>query len=32
MSTGVDVTILDGGLQAWTEAGLPTGEHEYSGI
>ncbi len=27
-----DVAILDGGLKAWTEAGLPTNEHEYSGI
>jgi rhodanese-related sulfurtransferase len=27
-----DVTVLDGGLKAWIEAGLPTNEHEYSGI
>ena len=27
-----DVAILDGGLKGWTEAGLPVGEHEYSGI
>jgi len=27
-----DVAILDGGLKAWTEAGLPTNEREYSGI
>ena len=27
-----DVTILDGGLKGWTDAGLPTNEHEYSGI
>ena len=27
-----DVAILDGGLKAWTEAGLPTNEHEYAGI
>ena len=27
-----DVAILDGGLKAWTEAGLPTNKHEYSGI
>ena len=27
-----DVVILDGGLKGWTEAGLPTNEHEYSGI
>ena len=27
-----DVAILDGGLKGWTEAGLPTNEHEYSGI
>ena len=27
-----DVAILDGGLKGWTEAGLPLGEHEYSGI
>ena len=27
-----DVAILDGGLNGWTEAGLPTNDHEYSGI
>ena len=27
-----DLAILDGGLKGWTEAGLPVGEHEYSGI
>jgi rhodanese-related sulfurtransferase len=27
-----DVAVLDGGLKAWIEAGLPTNEHEYSGI
>ena len=27
-----EVVILDGGLKGWTEAGLPTSEHEYSGI
>ncbi len=27
-----DVTILDGGLKGWTEAGLSMTEHEYSGI
>jgi rhodanese-related sulfurtransferase len=27
-----DVAILDGGLKGWTGAGLPTNEHEYSGI
>ena len=27
-----DVAVLDGGLKAWTEAGLPTNEHEYSGV
>ena len=27
-----DVAILDGGLKGWTEVGLPTNEHEYSGI
>jgi rhodanese-related sulfurtransferase len=27
-----DVAILDGGLKGWTEAGLPTNEHEYAGI
>ena len=26
------VAVLDGGLKAWMEAGLPTNEHEYSGI
>ena len=27
-----DVVVLAGGLKAWTDAGLPTCEHEYSGI
>ena len=27
-----DVAVLDGGLKAWVDAGLPTNEHEYSGI
>ena len=27
-----NVAILEGGLKAWTDAGLPLGEHEYSGI
>ena len=27
-----DVAILDGGLKGWTEAGLPTNDHAYSGI
>ena len=27
-----DVAILDGGLKGWTDAGLPTNEHEYAGI
>jgi rhodanese-related sulfurtransferase len=27
-----DVVVLDGGLKGWTDAGLPTNEHEYSGI
>ena len=27
-----NVALLDGGLKAWTAAGLPTNEHEYSGI
>ena len=27
-----DVAVLDGGLKAWIDAGLPTNEHEYSGI
>jgi 3-mercaptopyruvate sulfurtransferase SseA len=27
-----DVAVLGGGLKGWTEAGLPTNEHEYSGI
>ena len=27
-----DVAVLDGGLKGWTDAGLPTNEHEYSGI
>ncbi len=27
-----DVAVLEGGLKGWTDAGLPTNEHEYSGI
>jgi rhodanese-related sulfurtransferase len=27
-----DVAVLDGGLAAWQEAGLPVTEHEYAGI
>ncbi len=27
-----DVSILEGGLAAWLEAGLPVTEHEYAGI
>ena len=27
-----DVAVLEGGLKAWTAAGLPTNEHEYTGI
>ncbi len=27
-----NVAVLDGGLKAWAEAGLPTVEHEYTGI
>jgi len=27
-----DPVVLDGGLKGWTAAGLPTNEHEYSGI
>ncbi len=27
-----DVTVLDGGLKAWIDAGLPVTEHEYAGI
>ena len=27
-----DPVVLEGGLKAWTDAGLPTCEHEYSGI
>jgi rhodanese-related sulfurtransferase len=27
-----DVTVLEGGLKGWTDTGLPTNEHEYSGI
>jgi rhodanese-related sulfurtransferase len=27
-----DVAVLDGGLTAWTAAGLPTTEHAYAGI
>ena len=26
------VVVLEGGLKAWIDAGLPTCEHEYSGI
>ncbi len=26
------VVVLDGGLKGWTDAGLRTNEHEYSGI
>ena len=26
------VAVLDGGFNAWKDAGLPTIEHEYSGI
>ena len=28
----VNVAVLDGGLKGWIAAGLPTTEHEYSGI
>ena len=27
-----DVVVLDGGFKGWTDAGLPTTEHEYAGI
>jgi len=27
-----NVAILEGGLKGWSDAGLPLGEHEYSGI
>ena len=27
-----DVAVLDGGLKAWIDAGLPITEHEYAGI
>jgi rhodanese-related sulfurtransferase len=27
-----NVAVLAGGLKGWTEAGLPTCEHDYSGI
>jgi rhodanese-related sulfurtransferase len=27
-----DVVVLEGGLKGWVDAGLPTNEHEYSGI
>ena len=27
-----DVAVLDGGLKAWIEAGLPVTEHEYADI
>ena len=27
-----DVSILEGGLTAWLEAGFPVTEHEYAGI
>ena len=27
-----DVAVLEGGLKAWIDAGLPTCEHEYAGI
>ena len=28
----VDPVVLEGGLKAWMDAGLPTNEHEYTGI
>ena len=28
----VDPVVLEGGIKAWTAAGLPTNEHEYTGI
>ena len=27
-----DVAVLDGGIKAWTAAGLPTNEHEYADV
>ena len=27
-----NVAVLEGGLKGWADAGLPTAEHEYSGI
>jgi len=27
-----NVAVLDGGLKGWINAGLPTTEHEYTGI
>ena len=27
-----NVAVLEGGLNAWKEAGLPTDEHDYTGI
>jgi rhodanese-related sulfurtransferase len=27
-----DPVVLEGGIKAWMEAGLPTNEHEYTGI
>jgi rhodanese-related sulfurtransferase len=27
-----DVSVLDGGVTAWVEAGLPLTEHVYAGI
>ena len=27
-----DVAVMEGGLKAWMDAGLPIDEHEYSGI
>ena len=28
----VDPVVLEGGIKAWMDAGLPTNEHEYTGI
>ena len=28
----LDPVVLEGGLKAWMDAGLPTNEHEYTGI
>jgi rhodanese-related sulfurtransferase len=28
----VDPVVLEGGLKAWMDGGLPTNEHEYTGI